>query len=106
MTRAIMFHDRVLVRPVQQPDRTPSGLTIPESARERRHEGIVVEAGPGKETGKLNAHGEAERIPLSVNAGDRVFFSKYAPDRELTVNGETLLVMREEEIHGVLIEEQ
>lgn len=89
------LYDRVLVRRIDQKEQIKGGIIIPDSAKEKPQQGEVVAAGKGKrlEDGKL--------IPLDVKAGDKVLFGKYSGS-EITVEGEELLILREEEILGVL----
>ncbi len=89
------LYDRVLVRRVEEKEQVRGGIIIPDSAKEKPQRGEVIAAGGGKrlEDGKI--------IPLDVKAGDRVLFGKYSGS-EITVDGEELLIMREDEILGVL----
>lgn len=89
------LHDRVLLRRLEQEEKTAGGIIIPDSAKEKPMEGEIVSVGSGSrdETGKI--------VPLDVKAGDRVLFSKWA-GTEVRINGEDLLVMKESDIMGVL----
>ncbi len=89
------LHDRVLVRRLDSEETTKGGIIIPDTAKEKPMEGVVVACGSGArdETGKLQ--------PLDVTAGDHVVFNKWS-GTEITVNGEELLVMKESDIMGVL----
>ena len=89
------LHDRVLVRRIEQQEKTAGGIIIPDTAKEKPQEGEVIAAGAGVKTedGKL--------LPLDVKAGDRILFGKYAGS-EVKLDGEELLIMREEDILGVL----
>ena len=89
------LHDRVIVKRVDQERKTASGIVIPETAAEKPDQGEVIAVGPGKrdEDGK--------RIALDVKKGDRVLFGKYA-GQTVKVEGEELLVMREEDLMGVI----
>ncbi len=89
------LHDRVLLRRLEQDEKTAGGIIIPDAAKEKPSEGQVVAVGSGSrdETGKLN--------PLDVKPGDKVLFSKWA-GTEVRINGEDLLVMKESDIMGVL----
>lgn len=89
------LHDRVLLRRVEQNEKTAGGIIIPDTAKEKPMEGEVVAVGSGlrDETGKV--------VPLDVKAGDRVLFSKWS-GTEVNLNGEELLVMKESDIMGVL----
>jgi chaperonin GroES len=87
--------DRVLVVGIEEKEKTTGGIIIPDTAKEKPQEGKVVAVGPGKcdENGK--------RIPLEVKKNDRVLFSKYAGN-EIKIDGVEHLLMREDDILGVL----
>jgi chaperonin GroES len=89
------LQDRVLVQRVQEEERTKGGIIIPDTAKEKPQEGKVVAVGKGKvdDKGKL--------IPLDVKAGDKILFGKYSGS-EVKLDGEDYLIMREEDILGVL----
>ena len=89
------LHDRVIVKRVEAERTTASGIVIPDSAGEKPDQGEVLAVGPGKrdENGK--------HVALDVKVGDRVLFGKYA-GQTVKVDGEELLVMREEDIMGVI----
>ncbi|MDP2689637.1 MAG: co-chaperone GroES [Deltaproteobacteria bacterium] len=88
------LHDRVIVKRLAEEDKTKGGIYIPESAKETPAEGKVVAVGPGKsDDGKI--------VPLGVKVNDRIIFSKYAGS-EVKIEGEDLLIMREEDILGVV----
>ncbi len=89
------LHDRVVIRRVEQEDRSAGGIIIPETAQEKPMQGEVVAVGPGNrsEDGKLT--------PLDVEAGDRILFGKYS-GTEVKVDGEDLLIMRESDIMGII----
>jgi len=89
------LHDRVLVRRVEGEAKTKGGLIIPDSAKEKPAEGIVVAVGDGarKDSGEL--------IAMSVKAGDRVLFGKWS-GTEVTVDGEEMMIMKESDILGIL----
>lgn len=89
------LHDRVIVRRMEEERTSAGGIVIPDSATEKPIQGEVVAAGKGKilENGDIR--------PLDVKAGDKVLFGKYA-GTEVKVEGEELLVMREEDIMGVV----
>lgn len=90
------LHDRVIVRRVDESsEKTAGGLYIPETAKEKPQEGEVIAAGAGKY--KENG----ERQALDVKAGDRVLFGKYSGS-EIKIDGEELLIMREDEILGII----
>ncbi len=89
------LHDRVIVKRMEEERKTASGIVIPDTAAEKPDQGEIVAVGTGKkdDQGKL--------IPLDVKVGDRVLFGKYA-GQTVKVEGEELLVMREEDIMGVV----
>ncbi len=89
------LHDRVIVKRLDVETTTSFGLVLPESAGEKPDQGEVIAVGPGKrdEAGRL--------IALDVKVGDRVLFGKYS-GQTVKVDGQELLVMREEEIMGVV----
>ena len=90
------LHDRVIVKRVEAERTTASGIVIPDSAGEKPDQGEVLAVGPGKrdDNGKY--------IALDVKVGDRVLFGKYA-GQGVKVDGQEVLVMREEDIMGVLV---
>ena len=87
--------DRVLVRRVEEEEKTRGGIIIPDTAKEKPQEGEVIAVGPGArdDNGKIQ--------PLDVKAGDRILFGKWS-GTEVKVNGEDLLIMKESDILGVL----
>ena len=88
------LHDRVIVKRVKEEERTKGGIIIPDTAKEKPQEGRVVAVGPGKvQDGKV--------IKPDVKAGDRILFGKYA-GTEVQLDGEEHVIMREEDILGVL----
>jgi chaperonin GroES len=89
------LHDRIIVKRVEEERKTASGIVIPDTAAEKPDQGEVVAVGNGKvlEDGKVR--------PVSVKAGDRILFGKYS-GQTVKVEGEELLVMREEDVMGVL----
>jgi chaperonin GroES len=89
------LQDRIIVKRVQEEEKTKGGIIIPDTAKEKPIEGKVIAAGNGKvlEDGKVR--------PLDVKAGDRILFSKYA-GTEIKIEGEEHLIMREEDILGVI----
>lgn len=89
------LHDRVIVRRMEEERTTAGGIVIPDTATEKPMQGEVVAVGNGKITDS------GELRPLDVKAGDKVLFGKYA-GTEVKVDGEELLVMREEDIMGVV----
>lgn len=90
------LNDKVVVKPLKQEEKTKSGIFLPDSAREEKPEqGEVVAVG----TGKMLDNGS--RAAMSVKVGDRVLFTKYAPD-EVEIEGIKYLVIEEEKILGVV----
>lgn len=89
------LHDRVIVKRLESERTTAAGIVIPDSAGEKPDQGEVLAVGPGKRDGS------GKIIPMDVKVGDRVLFGKYA-GQTVKVEGEELLVMREEDIMGVL----
>ena len=89
------LHDRVIVKRVDEETKTKGGIIIPDTAKEKPQEGKVIAAGKGKvdEAGKLR--------PLDVKAGDRILFGKYA-GTEIKIEGEEHLILREDDILGVI----
>lgn len=89
------LHDRVVVRRIEAEEKTAGGVIIPDTAKEKPQEGEVVAVGPGvRDTdGKL--------LPLEVKAGDRVLFGKWS-GMEVKIDGEELLIMKENDILGVV----
>ncbi len=89
------LHDRVIVRRMEEETTTAGGIVIPDSATEKPSEGEIVAAG----TGKISDSGDIR--PLDVKVGDKILFGKYS-GTEVKVDGEDLIVMREEDIMGVV----
>src|SRR5947199_6942032 len=94
-TKFTPLHDRILVRRVEEEGTTRGGIIIPDSAKDKPQEGEVVSAGKGKisEEGKVR--------PLDVKEGDRILFGKYS-GTEIKLDGEDFIIMREEEVLGVI----
>ena len=88
--------DRVIVEPIEREEVTPSGIVIPETAKERPQEGLVLAVGPGK----LDERGE--RIPMEVKEGDRVLFAKYAGTEVKLEGDRKVLVLRESDILAIV----
>jgi len=90
------LHDRVIVRRIEESsDKTAGGLFIPDTAKEKPQEGEVIAVGEGK------YKEDGTRQTLDVKAGDRVLFGKYSGS-EIKIDGEELLMMREDEILGII----
>ena len=89
------LHDRVVVRRLEQEEKTAGGIIIPDTAKEKPQEGEVIAVGPG-------ARGEDGTLhPLDVKAGDRVLFGKWS-GTEVKIDGEELIIMKESDIMGVI----
>ncbi|PQM67423.1 MAG: co-chaperone GroES [Rhodobacterales bacterium] len=89
------LHDRVVVRRVENDEKTSGGLIIPDSAQEKPAEGEVVSVGNGAIDEKGN------RMPMDVKAGDRILFGKWS-GTEVKINGEDMLIMKESDILGIM----
>ena len=89
------LYDKVLVKRVEAEQKTKSGLYIPDTAKEKPLEGVVVALGTGKVTE------EGKVLPLTVKVNDRVLFGKFAGN-EIKIDGEEYLLMREDEILGIM----
>ena len=89
------LHDRVLVRRLEDEKTSPGGIVIPDTAAEKPMQGEVIAVGNGK------VQDNGEQRPLDVKAGDKVLFGKYS-GTEVKVDGEELLVMREDDIMGII----
>jgi chaperonin GroES len=89
------LHDRIIVKRLEEERKTASGIVIPDTAAEKPDQGEVKAVGKGKKTD------EGKVIPIDVKVGDRVLFGKYS-GQSVKVEGEELLVMREEDIMGVI----
>ncbi len=89
------LHDRVLVRRLEEDEKTVGGIIIPDTAKEKPMEGDVLSVGQGgrDEQGKL--------VPLDVKPGDRIVFGKWSGN-EIKIDGEELIIMRESDIMGVI----
>ena len=89
------LHDRVVVRRIEQKDKSAGGIIIPDTAKEKPMEGEVIAVGPGArdDDGTLHA--------LDVRAGDRILFGKWS-GTEVKMDGEELLIMKESDIMGIL----
>ncbi len=89
------LQDRILVKRIDEEEKTKGGIIIPDSAKEKPMEGKVVAVGKGKilEDGKV--------LPLDVKVGDRILFAKYA-GTDIKIGGEEHMIMREEEVLGII----
>jgi len=89
------LHDRVLVRRVDEDEKTSGGIIIPDSAKEKPSQGEVVSVGPGERDDN------GKRITLDVKKGDKIIFGKWS-GTEVKVNDEELLIMKESDIMGIV----
>ncbi len=89
------LHDRVLIRRIDEAEKTKGGIIIPDTAKEKPMEGEIVAAGPGarNESGAV--------VPLDVKAGDRILFGKWS-GTEIKMDGEELLIMKESDVMGII----
>ncbi len=86
--------DRILIKRIKEEEKTKGGIIIPDTAKEKPQEGKVIAVGKGKyEEGKL--------IPIEVRVGDKILFGKYSGS-EIKLEGEDLIIMREDDILGIL----
>jgi chaperonin GroES len=89
------LHDRLVIQRLDEGEQQVGGIIIPDSAKEKPQRGTVVAAGNGK------SNDEGTRIPLDVKPGDTILFGKYS-GQEIKLDGEEYLIMREDEILGVI----
>ena len=89
------LHDRIIIKRVEEKESIKGGIIIPDSAKEKPQEGLVIAVGNGKKTE------EGKVIPLDVKAGDRILFGKYS-GTEIKLDNEEFLILREEEVLGIL----
>jgi len=94
-TNITPLHDRVIVKRIDEGEQVRGGIIIPDTAKEKPQEGEVIAAGAGK------YKEDGTRQPLDVKAGDRILFGKYTSS-EIIIDGEELLIMREDEILGII----
>ncbi|MBI3210031.1 MAG: co-chaperone GroES [Candidatus Solibacter usitatus] len=89
------LHDRVIIQRVEEEEKLSSGLIIPDSAKEKPHQGKVIRAGSGR---RLD---DGTRVEMDVKEGDKILFGKYSGS-EVKIDGEEYLILREDEILAVL----
>ncbi len=89
------LHDRVLVRRLEEDERSAGGIIIPDTAKEKPMQAEIIAVGPGSRDDK------GKVTPLDVKAGDKVMFGKWS-GTEVTIDGEELLIMKESDIMGVI----
>ena len=94
-TKLTPLHDRILLRRVEEQESVRGGIIIPDTAKEKPQEGEVIAVGKGK----VNEEGKVR--PLDVKEGDRILFGKYS-GTEIKLDGEELIIMREDEVLGIL----
>src|SRR5512138_3846436 len=94
-TKLTPLHDRILVRRIEEQESVRGGIIIPDSAKDKPQEGEVISVGKGK----VNEEGKVR--PLDVKEGDRILFGKYS-GTEIKLDGEEFLIMREEEVLGII----
>jgi chaperonin GroES len=87
--------DRVIVKPMEAAEKTKGGIILPDTAKEKPIEGIIVAVGPGKVTE------DGKQVKLEVKEGDKVLYGKYS-GTEVTVEGEEYLIMRESDIFAII----
>jgi chaperonin GroES len=91
------LHDRLIVQRIDEGEQNVGGIIIPDTAKEKPQRGKVIAAGVGK------SNAEGKRVPLDVKAGDHILFGKYS-GQEIKIEGDEYLIMREEEVLGVVDE--
>ena len=89
------LHDRVVVKRIDEEEKTAGGIIIPDTAKEKPMQGKIVAVGPGKR------NDDGELSPLDVKSGDTVIFGKWS-GTEVTIDGQDLLIMNESDIMGIL----
>ncbi len=89
------LHDRVIVKRVEEEEKTKGGIIIPDTAKEKPVEGVILAVGDGK------VADDGKKIALEVKAGDKVLFGKYA-GTEIQIDGEEHLIMREDDIIAIV----
>ena len=87
--------DRVVVEPIEQEEVTAGGIVLPETAKEKPQQGMILAAGPGERDD------DGKRIAMDVKVGDKVLFAKYA-GTELKQDGKKLLILRETDLLGIV----
>jgi len=95
MAKLTPLHDRILVRRIEEGETVRGGIIIPDTAKEKPQEGEVIAVGKGKK------NEEGKVFPLDVKESDRILFGKYS-GTEIKIDGEEFLIMREEEVLGIL----
>ena len=93
-TQVRPLHDRIIVKRIEEEEKTAGGIIIPDTAKEKPQQGKVVAAGPGR-------HEDGKVIPLDVKKGDTILFGKYA-GTEIKLDGVEHLIMREDDVLGII----
>jgi chaperonin GroES len=88
------LYDRILVKRIEEQNKTAGGLFIPDTAKEKPQEGEILAVGPGR-------FDDGKRVPMEVKVGDKVLFGKYS-GTEVTIDGEAVLILRESDVLAVL----
>ena len=94
-TKLTPLHDRIVVSRIAEAETSRGGIIIPDTAKDKPQEGEVIAVGKGKSNDK------GETFPLDVKAGDKILFGKYS-GTEIKIDGEEFLIMREEEVLGIV----
>lgn len=94
-TKVRPLHDRIIVQRIEEGEQKVGGIIIPDTAKEKPQQGKVIAVGAGK------ADKDGKRIPLDVKSGDTILFGKYS-GQEIKIEGEEYLIMREDEVLGVV----
>ena len=89
------LHDRLIVRRLEEGEQKIGGIIIPDTAKEKPQQGTVLAVGKGK------VNDDGKRVPLDVNAGDRILFSKYA-GQEIKLDGEEYFILKEDDVLAVI----
>lgn len=89
--------DRLVVKPLEEEEVTPSGIVLPETAKEKPQKGEILSVGPGARDD------EGKRIPMDVDVGNKILFAKYA-GTEIKVDGDKLLILRESDVLAIIEE--
>ena len=89
------LHDKILVKTLENTEKTKGGIIIPDTAKEKPSEGEVIAVGPGA------INNEGKRNTLDVKEGDKILFSKYSGD-EVKIDGQDLIIIKEEDVIGIL----
>ncbi|HXG20042.1 MAG TPA: co-chaperone GroES [Methylomirabilota bacterium] len=94
MTKVRPLHDRLIVKRIAEEEKSAGGIIIPDTAKEKPQEGVVIAVGPGRQD-------DGKVIPIDVKPGDHVLFSKYG-GTEIKLDGEEHLILQEADVLGVI----